>query len=235
VAVPGLSPLGIVAELQRVGARAGMLPVLGVGPSSGWGSPGPPWGLTAEWCHWVLVHFAWAVRGALPLTARHVDGTGRSPGDALAGAPPWAPAVLGALLAAPTLLVPEYRRVPKRRRGKVRPLGTDVDAGAPRPRGRPRPSDARHGRQLLDYISTFLRPLDSEEFTFDRAWLRELFAQIKDPRLPSWAVGLRLNLPREYVLIHRVWLGGLGVLCQLGGTVKCIDVLEDHLPGFADS
>ena len=91
------------------------------------------------------------------------------------------------------------------------------------------------GRQLLDYIATFLRPLDTEEFTFDRAWLRELFAQIKDPRLPSWAVGLKLNLPREYVLIHRVWLGGLGVLCQLGGTVACIEVLEDNLPGFADS
>lgn len=91
------------------------------------------------------------------------------------------------------------------------------------------------GRQLLDYISTFLRPLDTEEFTFDRSWLRELFSQIKDPRLPAWAVGLKLNLPREYVLIHRVWLGGLGVLCQLGGTVACIDVLEDHLPGFADT
>ncbi|WP_299035789.1 AarF/ABC1/UbiB kinase family protein [uncultured Pseudokineococcus sp.] len=98
-----------------------------------------------------------------------------------------------------------------------------------------KPSIDLDGRQLLDYISTFLRPLDTEEFTFDRAWLRELFSQIKDPRLPAWAIDLKLNLPREYVLIHRVWLGGLGVLCQLGGTVACIDVLEDHLPGFADS
>lgn len=97
-----------------------------------------------------------------------------------------------------------------------------------------KPSIDVDGRQLLDLIATFLRPLDSEEFTFDRAWLRELFAQIRDPKLPAWAVGLRLNLPREYVLIHRVWLGGLGVLCQLGGTVACIEVLEDHLPGFAD-
>ena len=24
------------------------------------------------------------------------------------------------------------------------------------------------------------------------------------------------------------------VLCQIGGTVPCIEVLEDHLPGFAD-
>ncbi|MEJ5915171.1 ABC1 kinase family protein [Pseudokineococcus sp. 1T1Z-3] len=91
------------------------------------------------------------------------------------------------------------------------------------------------GRQLLDYVSPFLRPVLTETFTFDRAWLRELFGHINDVRTPTWAVGLRLNLPREYVLIHRVWLGGLGVLCQLGGTVACIDVLEDHLPGFADA
>ncbi|MEJ5945281.1 AarF/ABC1/UbiB kinase family protein [Pseudokineococcus basanitobsidens] len=90
------------------------------------------------------------------------------------------------------------------------------------------------GRQLLDYVDPFLRPVHSETFTFDRSWLRELFGHINDPRTPGWAVGLRLNLPREYVLIHRVWLGGLGVLCQLGGTVPCIEVLEDHLPGFAD-
>ncbi|WP_298804404.1 AarF/ABC1/UbiB kinase family protein [uncultured Pseudokineococcus sp.] len=98
-----------------------------------------------------------------------------------------------------------------------------------------KPSIELDGRALLDYVSTFLRPLDTELFTFDRAWLRELFAEVRDPRTTAWAVGLKLNLPREYVLIHRVWLGGLGVLCQLGGTVPCIEVLEDHLPGFADS
>ena len=36
---------------------------------------------------------------------------------------------------------------------------------------------------------------------------------------PEFLVGMKLNLPPSYLLIHRVWLGGIGVLCQLGGTV----------------
>ena len=36
---------------------------------------------------------------------------------------------------------------------------------------------------------------------------------------PTSPSGCKLNLPPEYLLIHRVWLGGIGVLCQLGGTV----------------
>ncbi len=85
---------------------------------------------------------------------------------------------------------------------------------------------------LLDYLEPFLAPAREEEFTFSRAWLRELVAHINDPRRATWSVGLKLNLPPEYLLIHRVWLGGLGVLCQVGGTVPVLDVLEDWLPGF---
>ena len=61
----------------------------------------------------------------------------------------------------------------------------------------------------------------------------DLFAHINDPFRPQWTVGLKLNLPPEYVLIHRVWLGGIGVLCQLGGRIAVLDVLEDHLPEFS--
>jgi hypothetical protein len=50
---------------------------------------------------------------------------------------------------------------------------------------------------------------------------------------PNYAVAYKLNLPPEYLLIHRVWIGGLGVLCQIGGEVPAVDVLAAHLPGFA--
>jgi hypothetical protein len=43
-----------------------------------------------------------------------------------------------------------------------------------------------------------------------------------------------VNLPPEYVLIHRVWIGGIGVLCQLQGVVPAVQVLSDFLPEFAD-
>jgi hypothetical protein len=35
--------------------------------------------------------------------------------------------------------------------------------------------------------------------------------------------------------VHRVWLGGVGVLCQLGANVEMRGQLEEWLPGFADA
>ena len=77
----------------------------------------------------------------------------------------------------------------------------------------------------------FFAPLLDEEFTFTRDWLRGLGARINDPRQPDWLVGMKLNLPPDYLLIHRVWLGGIGVLCQIGGTVPGRRLAEEHIPG----
>jgi predicted unusual protein kinase regulating ubiquinone biosynthesis (AarF/ABC1/UbiB family) len=85
---------------------------------------------------------------------------------------------------------------------------------------------------LLDYLEPFLAPARVETFRFSRGWLQSLFAHINDPRKPQWSMGMKLNLPPEYLLIHRVWLGGIGVLCQLEGEVPVLDVLDEHLPGF---
>lgn len=41
-----------------------------------------------------------------------------------------------------------------------------------------------------------------------------------------------MNLPPAYLLIHRVTLSTIGVLCQLGATVRLRDELEEWLPGF---
>jgi predicted unusual protein kinase regulating ubiquinone biosynthesis (AarF/ABC1/UbiB family) len=86
---------------------------------------------------------------------------------------------------------------------------------------------------LLEYLAPFLEPAHVERFKFSRHWLQELFTHINDPRRPSWSMGLKLNLPPEYLLIHRVWLGGIGVLCQLEGEVPVLDVLEQYLPAFS--
>jgi hypothetical protein len=45
---------------------------------------------------------------------------------------------------------------------------------------------------------------------------------------------LRLNLPPAYMLIHRTFAGGVGVLSQLEATVPFRSVLLGSLPGFAD-
>jgi predicted unusual protein kinase regulating ubiquinone biosynthesis (AarF/ABC1/UbiB family) len=89
------------------------------------------------------------------------------------------------------------------------------------------------GQALLDYLEPFLTPARTETFRFSRGFLRDLFAHINDPRRPQWGVGLKLNLPPQYLLIHRVWLGGIGVLCQIEGEVAVRDILARHLPGFA--
>ena len=88
------------------------------------------------------------------------------------------------------------------------------------------------GEGLLDYLSPFLEPARHETFTFSRTWMRALFAHVNDPRRPQWSVGLKLNLPPEYLLIHRVWIGGIGVLCQIEGEVPVLDVLAEWLPNF---
>src|SRR4051794_14702767 len=85
---------------------------------------------------------------------------------------------------------------------------------------------------LLSYLSPFLEPARHTTWTFSRDWMRQLFSHINDPRRPQWSVGLKLNLPPEYLLIHRVWLGGIGVLCQIHGEVAVLEVLADWLPNF---
>jgi predicted unusual protein kinase regulating ubiquinone biosynthesis (AarF/ABC1/UbiB family) len=89
-------------------------------------------------------------------------------------------------------------------------------------------------KDLRDYLSPFIEPARHERFTFSRAWMREQFQRINDPREPGYTMTLKLNLPPSYLLIHRVWIGGIGVLCQLGATAPFREILEDALPGFAE-
>lgn len=86
---------------------------------------------------------------------------------------------------------------------------------------------------LMKYLEPFLLPARVEKFHFTRDWIGGLFTHVKDPKGEQWSMGLKLNLPAEYLLIHRVWAGGLGVMCQLGGVVPVLDVFEQHLPEFA--
>ncbi|MEV0976062.1 AarF/ABC1/UbiB kinase family protein [Streptomyces sp. NPDC049915] len=85
---------------------------------------------------------------------------------------------------------------------------------------------------VLDYLLPIIEPAQVEEFTFSRGWMRSQAARVADPRSPAYQLGKRLNLPPAYLLIHRVTLSTIGVLCQLGATVRLRDELEEWLPGF---
>ncbi|GAB2987426.1 AarF/ABC1/UbiB kinase family protein [Streptomyces pseudoechinosporeus] len=85
---------------------------------------------------------------------------------------------------------------------------------------------------VLDYLLPIIEPAKVDEFTFTRGWMRSQAARIADPRSPAHQLGKQLNLPPAYLLIHRVTLSTIGVLCQLGATVRLRAELEEWLPGF---
>ncbi|HST47826.1 ABC1 kinase family protein [Jatrophihabitans sp.] len=87
--------------------------------------------------------------------------------------------------------------------------------------------------KVMDYLRPILEPLAQPEFTFTREWMREQAQRIGDPRNEAARVGRMLNLPPEYLLLHRVTLGSIGVLCQLGARAPYRQIAETWQPGFA--
>jgi hypothetical protein len=68
---------------------------------------------------------------------------------------------------------------------------------------------------VLDFLLPLVEPIRVDHFHYTREWLRIQSVRVGDPRNPTAKIGLALNLPPEYLLIHRVTLGTTGILCQL--------------------
>jgi predicted unusual protein kinase regulating ubiquinone biosynthesis (AarF/ABC1/UbiB family) len=99
-----------------------------------------------------------------------------------------------------------------RAEGFVKP-GADVDAEV-----------------LLSFLGPFMDPLRESEFHFTRTWFRSHSIRLQDPRRHDFALGLQLNLPSDYLLIHRVWLGGIAVLSQMDSCVRAREIVDEWLP-----
>jgi hypothetical protein len=95
-----------------------------------------------------------------------------------------------------------------------------------------KPGEQIDADELLAYLNPFLDPVRREIFHFSRAWLRRQAARIGDPRTPSGAIARQLNLPPSYLLIHRVWMGGIGVLSQLDARGPFGAEMRRWLPGL---
>jgi predicted unusual protein kinase regulating ubiquinone biosynthesis (AarF/ABC1/UbiB family) len=95
-----------------------------------------------------------------------------------------------------------------------------------------KPNISLDAQALLDYLSPLVEPARHDTFHYTREWLRGEFMRIKDPRAEEFTIGFKLNLPPNYLLIHRVWLGSVGVLCQLGANVSSRTEIERWVPGF---
>lgn len=84
------------------------------------------------------------------------------------------------------------------------------------------------------YLAPFTEPLRGATFHFTRGWLQEQAERIGDLRSPDFQTGRGLNLPPDYLLIHRVTMGTTAIMCQLDAEVAARDVLERWQPGFAE-
>ncbi|MGH3320478.1 MAG: ABC1 kinase family protein [Streptosporangiaceae bacterium] len=109
-----------------------------------------------------------------------------------------------------------------------------VEAGL-RAEGFIKPSIQLDADEILEYLLPMIAPMTHRRFRFTREWLRQEAARVSDPRSPAYYVGRHLNLPPTYLLIHRVTLGGVGVLCQLEAEGPFRAEMERWLPGFGET
>jgi predicted unusual protein kinase regulating ubiquinone biosynthesis (AarF/ABC1/UbiB family) len=98
-----------------------------------------------------------------------------------------------------------------------------------------RPGVSMPAADALSFFAPLADPLLTEEFHFTRRWLRCRAGRVGDPRHAEFRTGRGLNLPEQYMLIHRVTLGSISMLCQLGATVRVREVVQRWQPGFAEA
>ncbi|HKS45714.1 MAG TPA: AarF/ABC1/UbiB kinase family protein [Amycolatopsis sp.] len=87
---------------------------------------------------------------------------------------------------------------------------------------------------VLAYLAPFTEPLATERFHFTRAWMQRQAMRVSDARGQDFRIGRSLNLPPEYLLIHRVTAGSTGILCQLDAEIPARAIVRHWQPGFAD-
>jgi predicted unusual protein kinase regulating ubiquinone biosynthesis (AarF/ABC1/UbiB family) len=97
-----------------------------------------------------------------------------------------------------------------------------------------RPGTELHAEDVLAYLAPFADPLRTEQFHFTRRWLQRQAERIGDLRGQDFHTGRFLNLPPQYLLIHRVTLGATGILCQLGAEFSARPIVSRWQPGFAE-
>ncbi|SEF84404.1 Predicted unusual protein kinase regulating ubiquinone biosynthesis, AarF/ABC1/UbiB family [Thermomonospora echinospora] len=85
---------------------------------------------------------------------------------------------------------------------------------------------------LQAFLAPITEPFVTETFAFSREWLRMMAARVTDLRPTN--VVRQLNLPPEYVIIHRVLSAGTGVLCQLECEIPARAESLKWIPGFAE-
>ncbi|MGK3206001.1 ABC1 kinase family protein [Amycolatopsis sp. MEPSY49] len=96
-----------------------------------------------------------------------------------------------------------------------------------------RPDSDLTADEVLTYLAPFTEPLAEPTFHFTRKWMQRQAWRVGDSRGNDFRVGRSLNLPPEYLMIHRVTAGSTGILCQLDAEIPARGIVERWQPGFA--
>ena len=92
---------------------------------------------------------------------------------------------------------------------------------------------ALRAEDVIAYLGPFVDPVRTERFHFSREWMQRQAERVGDLRSPDFRTGRALNLPPDYLLIHRVTLGATGILCQLDSEFAAREIITRWQPGFA--
>lgn len=85
---------------------------------------------------------------------------------------------------------------------------------------------------VYTYLAPFVEPVRSETFHFTRRWMQKQAMRVGDVRSQDFRTGRSLNLPPQYLMLHRVLGGSTGILCQLDAELPVRDLITRWQPGF---
>ncbi|WP_433871521.1 ABC1 kinase family protein [Saccharopolyspora sp. CA-218241] len=88
--------------------------------------------------------------------------------------------------------------------------------------------------EVRAYLAPFVEPARTPVFHFTRSWLQRQAERVGDLSGPDFRTGRSLNLPPEYLMIHRVTSGATGILCQLDAELPAREIITRWQPGFGD-
>jgi predicted unusual protein kinase regulating ubiquinone biosynthesis (AarF/ABC1/UbiB family) len=95
-----------------------------------------------------------------------------------------------------------------------------------------RPGQEMEAEHAYAYLAPFVEPVRAETFHFTRRWMQKQAMRVGDVRSQDFRTGRSLNLPPQYLLLHRVLGGSTGILCQLDAELPVRDLITRWQPGF---
>nr|WP_042194842.1 AarF/ABC1/UbiB kinase family protein [Kibdelosporangium sp. MJ126-NF4] len=95
-----------------------------------------------------------------------------------------------------------------------------------------RPGTRVPAEHVHAYLAPFVEPLLTERFRFTRKWMQAQAERVGDLGGQDFRTGRSLNLPPQYLMIHRVLAGSTGILCQLDAELPAREIVQRWQPGF---